>query len=77
VQLRDQAQCTFVDTTGRRCENRRFLHLHHVKPVASGGADEAENLTCLCSEHHSLVHQLSFGIDGQVSWVRAPSRAYS
>jgi hypothetical protein len=77
VRFRDQDRCTFIDRMGRRCENRRYLHLHHVKPVAAGGADEVKNLTCLCSDHHALVHQLSFGIDGQVSWVRAPHQAYS
>jgi hypothetical protein len=77
VRLRDQARCTFIDSTGRRCENRRYLHLHHVKPVAVGGMDEVKNLICLCSDHHALVHQLSFEIDGQVSWVRAPLQAYS
>jgi hypothetical protein len=77
VRFRDKAQCTLVDSLGRRCENRRYLHLHHIRPVALGGTDEVGNLTCLCSDHHALVHQLSFGIDGQVSWVRAPHQGYA
>jgi len=57
--LRDQAQCTHVDPTGQRCQNRRWLHTHHIQPRSQGGTDTLENLTTLCSQHHRMVHHKS------------------
>lgn len=32
---------------------------------------EPDNLTTLCTSHHELAHQMAFGIDEQVLWLRA------
>ncbi len=77
VNGRDQARCTFVDLSGNRCSNDRWLHAHHIVPVNRGGGNEPANLVTLCSFHHDLVHQLGFPIEGQVNWIREPGRAYS
>ena len=74
---RDDGRCSFVGADGKRCDSDRWLHLHHVVPVARGGTDEPTNLVCLCSEHHALVHQTNFAIDGQVSWLRDRTIEYS
>ncbi len=76
VNARDQARCTFVDVAGHRCTNDRWLHAHHVIPVSRGGSNEPANFVTLCSFHHDLVHQLGFALEGQVNWIREPSRAY-
>ncbi|MCB0407860.1 MAG: HNH endonuclease, partial [Bdellovibrionales bacterium] len=55
VWLRDQGQCRFHQN-GQRCENRKYLEVHHKKPVALGGANQPENLMLLCHEHHKTVH---------------------
>jgi hypothetical protein len=57
VNLRDGGQCTYVSPDGRRCECSRFLHLHHVKPVALGGENTVENLITICAAHHRLIHE--------------------
>jgi predicted HNH restriction endonuclease len=57
VTLRDGGQCTYVSPDGRRCECSRFLHLHHVKPVALGGENTVENLITICAAHHRLIHE--------------------
>ncbi|MEA2113543.1 MAG: HNH endonuclease signature motif containing protein [Patescibacteria group bacterium] len=57
VNRRDGGQCTYVSPDGRRCECNRFLHFHHVKPVAHGGENTVENLITLCSAHHRLLHE--------------------
>ena len=54
--MRDQGRCTEHDQQGNRCENRRWLDVHHVVPIAHGGLDELANLRTLCSEHHKLEH---------------------
>lgn len=76
VQTRDGGQCTFRDEHGRRCTERRWLHVHHIHHVADGGDNSPDNLTSLCSAHHDLVHQLSFPIEGQRSWLREPIVEY-
>ena len=49
-------QCTFLSTDNRRCEQRRWLDLHHRTPVAHGGGNYAHNLAFLCAQHHRTVH---------------------
>jgi hypothetical protein len=76
VMLRTGGQCTFVNERGERCTEDRFLHLHHIVPLYQGGSDDPSNLTCLCSAHHALVHQLSLAIEGHIAWLRSPQVAY-
>jgi 5-methylcytosine-specific restriction endonuclease McrA len=49
-------QCSFTSTDNRRCDQRRWLDLHHRTPVALGGGNHAQNLMFLCSQHHRAVH---------------------
>ena len=73
---RDEGRCTFQLPSGQRCNNERWIQLHHLKPAHQGGSNELQNLQTLCSAHHDLTHQLSLPLDGQVNWVRAPRRRY-
>jgi hypothetical protein len=57
LNLRDQTQCTHVDSTGTRCQERRWLSFHHKIEISRGGRDSLENLTTLCFAHHKLIHQ--------------------
>ncbi|HEY5260005.1 MAG TPA: HNH endonuclease, partial [Rhabdochlamydiaceae bacterium] len=36
------------------CPSRLSLHVHHVRPVAQGGAHSPDNLVSLCKFHHAL-----------------------
>ena len=56
VSIRDGGQCTYVHSSGKRCEERRWLHVHHVRCVSEGGRDDIDNLVTLCSSHHRVVH---------------------
>lgn len=76
VFLRDQGRCTFVNERGERCNADRWLHIHHIKAVSHGGTNDSSNLTTLCSFHHDLVHQLSFPLEGEINWLRAPTVEY-
>jgi len=69
VNARDGRRCTFIDASGNRCPNERWLHVHHVHSVARGGTNTPENLITLCSRHHQLVHQSS-------TWIKEPTRSY-
>jgi hypothetical protein len=56
VQLRDHGQCTHIDDKGRRCSSRRYLEIHHQKPLSHGGDNSLQNLRLLCSGHHKVHH---------------------
>ncbi|TML12367.1 MAG: DUF222 domain-containing protein, partial [Actinobacteria bacterium] len=44
------------------CENRRFLHAHHIRHWAHGGETRLENLVLLCSRHHRFVHESGYSL---------------
>jgi hypothetical protein len=56
VMRRDGGRCAHRDHQGRRCSNRRWLDVHHVKPRVNGGDHSLENLMTLCSAHHGMEH---------------------
>ena len=58
---RDGSQCTFVDSQGCRCAERRFLTLEHRTPYALGGPPTLENLCLLCSAHNLESARQVFG----------------
>ena len=76
INYRDQGQCTHVNIHGERCNSDRYVEIHHIIPVSNGGGNDPSNLTTLCGFHHDLVHQLSFPIDNQVTWLRSPTVEY-
>jgi len=54
---------------GEHCE------VHHVIPWASGGRTDLDNITFLCSRHHTETGQGTWEIEMRdgVPWVRLPS----
>ena len=39
------------------CIQSRHLHIHHIKHWADGGETSVSNGACLCSHHHTMVHE--------------------
>jgi hypothetical protein len=60
---RDEARCTYVDSTGQRCRETHCLELHHLRAFALGGDHEAVNLTLRCRAHNALAAEEDFGRD--------------
>jgi hypothetical protein len=58
VRARDKHCCSFPG-----CANKRFLHTHHIEHWSNGGETALDNLTLLCTKHHTLVHEGGFRID--------------
>ena len=58
VRLRDGRACTVPG-----CGNRLYVDLHHLDWVSRGGEHTEHNTTCLCSQHHRLVHAGSMGVE--------------
>ncbi len=61
VRLRDQGRCTHTstDNSEKRCNQSRWIEIHHKIPVSEGGENTLENLTTLCSAHHNWTHSLA------------------
>ena len=45
------------------CTHHRFLHAHHIRHWARGGATNLDNLVQLCSYHHRLVHEGGYQVE--------------
>ncbi len=45
------------------CQNRRFLHIHHIEHWSNGGETSLDNLMPLCTRHHPLMHEGRFRIE--------------
>jgi hypothetical protein len=56
------------------CDNRRFLHAHHVRHWAHGGETSLDNLVLLCSRHHRLVHEGGYGLDERLHFYDRQGR---
>jgi hypothetical protein len=64
VWLRDLGRCAFVGA-GRRCEERRFLEFHHVKPYAVGGPPTADNIQLRCRRHNDYEARVYYSRDDE------------
>ena len=65
--------------TARRlgCDRSRYVHAHHIRHWADGGETNLENLVTLCSQHHRLVHEGSYGVcvnAGEIEFTRPDGR---
>jgi hypothetical protein len=62
VHQRDEGQCTFMSSDGKRCSERGFLELHHHDvPYARGGSATLENLRLVCRAHNALFAERDYG----------------
>ncbi len=53
------------------CHHTQFLQIHHIIPRYRGGSNNPENLTCLCSACHKIIHEKN-----PESLVRSPQEVY-
>jgi hypothetical protein len=56
IHRRDKGQCTYRTSQGVRCSQKRWLEVHHIKPLALGGQNTLENLKLVCRGHHQVLH---------------------
>jgi hypothetical protein len=61
VWARDGGRCAFVGRTGHRCEQRKWIDFHHVKPWAAGGQPTATNIALRCRTHNAYESAVYFG----------------
>ena len=56
------------------CDEHRHLEIHHIQHWSEGGETSLDNGICLCSAHHSLMHEGGYRIE-RVDSGRLQSRA--
>jgi hypothetical protein len=61
VVARDEARCTFVDDSGRRCSCTSQLEFHHEVPYGGGGRNTADNIRLLCRQHNAHRARRDYG----------------
>jgi hypothetical protein len=62
VYARDQGRCRFVSASGKRCNARDSLELHHhVRPHGRGGDRSPENLRLMCRAHNGHLAEQVYG----------------
>ena len=62
VYNRDNGQCTYVGSNGKRCNSKWDLEIHHDEtPFALGGDHSIRNLRLLCAAHNKLEAERVFG----------------
>jgi 5-methylcytosine-specific restriction endonuclease McrA len=74
VWRRDGGRCTFVGSSGRRCEERRWTELDHIEPVARGGQSTEDNLRLRCRAHNQREAERVFGEEFMRAKRQAASR---
>ncbi len=70
---RDQAQCTFESSDGRRCPERLGLQFHHHDPYGLGGDRSANNVRLLCGPHNLYMAEMDYGKDKMERYRRLAS----
>ncbi len=59
VRLRDRNGCRVPG-----CRRRRYVDVHHITYQSEGGEHSRSNCLCLCTTHHSLLHDGRLRIEG-------------
>ena len=75
-----QHKCEVEGCNGARFQvasGEYFVEVHHLLPLAEGGADVLENTVALCPTHHRLLHQAKdkLGLLKQLQQLRAGKSA--
>lgn len=61
VYQRDHGQCSYTSLEGKKCGEKNFLELDHVRPWGLGGSTTTENLRLLCRTHNQWRAEKIFG----------------
>ena len=62
------------------CEEKRFIHAHHIVHWSRGGRTDLDNLVLVCSYHHKLLHEYRWGVhldaSGAAEWFTPEGRRF-
>jgi hypothetical protein len=60
---RDGGRCTFIASSGRRCDSREALEFHHKVPFARSPRHAVDGITLRCRAHNRHAAVQDFGAD--------------
>jgi len=61
VYERDHGECSYTSHEGKKCGERNFLELDHIRPFSLDGASTKDNLRLLCRAHNQWRREKTFG----------------
>jgi hypothetical protein len=61
VYARDGEQCSFVSADGRRCSEKGWLELDHIRPYGKGGSTVTGSVRVLCRMHNQFEAERAYG----------------
>ena len=61
VSQRDGGRCSYVSSSGRRCDAREFLEFDHAEAWAFTQAHSIEGITLRCRAHNQQRARMDFG----------------
>lgn len=69
IETRDHGRCTYNE-----CGRELYLECHHIVHVEDGGATTLDNLILVCLEHHKMLHEGGWSVEGQagpnMTWIK-------
>jgi hypothetical protein len=74
----DGGQCTYVDSTGERCQCRHYLQFDHRIARALNGPSNPANIRLRCAAHNALAAEQVLGSDrvaAAVAWAKEKSNS--
>ena len=74
VRERDDNQCRFVDSAGRRCPQQDRLEYHHRHPFGLGGDHRPENIRLMCHRHNTYLAEHDYGQEAMRRFSRSGRR---
>jgi hypothetical protein len=74
---RDEGRCAFVGTSGRRCDERKLIEFHRLRPWIGGGPPTVDNIALRCRAHNAYEASRYFGPIRAAMDARTRSRTSS
>jgi hypothetical protein len=71
VSQRDGRRCTYVSSSGRRCDSREFLEFDHVDAWSRTRAHSIDGITLRCRAHNQQRARIDFGEPHMARFQRA------
>jgi hypothetical protein len=75
VSQRDGARCSYVSSSGRRCEAREFLEFDHAEAWAFSHAHSVQGIRLRCRAHNQRRARIDFGDRHMARFQRSHPRS--
>jgi len=70
ISQRDGGRCTYVSSSGRRCDSREFLEFDHIEAWGKTRAHSIDGITLRCRAHNQQRARIDFGEPHMARFLR-------